>query len=631
MVKKIWKSDFAAGVLIVLTTVAAYWPALKGGFVWDDDAYVTKNSLLTATDGLWRIWFSAHSQSQYFPLVFTTLRLERGLWGMNPLGYHAVNVLLHCANVLLVWAVLRRLALPGAWLAAAIWALHPVQVESVAWITELKNVQSTLFYLLALLAWMKFTDKQASCSWRFYFAALGLYALALFSKTTACTLPAALLLVLWMRNDPIDRRRIAQVTPFIVMGVAMGLVSVWWESHLGNYGEEVKFSFSVYERLLIAGHALWFYAAKLVWPVALTFSYPRWEVNVHAPASFVWVIGCVLVAWVLWWKRKTVGRGAVAAVIFYVATLSPLLGFIPLYTFRYSFVADHYQYVASLGLIALFAATLSGRLTAGAAGFYWRWAMPPPLLLLLGVLTWRQAGIYQNLETLWHDTLAKNPACWMAHNNLGSAYLDRGQLNEAEAEFTAALRINPQLAAGYYNLAGVLEQKGRHDDAVRNYQEAIRLKPNYAEAHNNLGNILAMRGELDEAVVHFRAALEYKPDYANAHSNLGVILAAQGKYAEAIPHYREALRLEPDSALMHNNLGYALMQIGRLDGAVAQLGEALRLNPNYARAHFNLGVALAGQQKLEQAITQYREALRLKPDYTEAKEQLRALGVRVSD
>jgi len=224
----------SGGIIIVAAVVLAFMPVFSAGFIWDDDAYVTANPLLTDPDGLKRIWFSAHTQSQYFPLTFTTLRLEYALWGLHPLGYHAVNVLLHCANALLVWALLRRLALPGAWLAAAIFALHPVQVESVAWVTELKNLQSTFFYLLALLAWLRFASEK-NRAWRFYMLTLVLYMLALFSKTTACTLPAAMLLVLWLRHEPIGWPRLFQLIPFVVLGAALGAVSVWWEGHLGNY------------------------------------------------------------------------------------------------------------------------------------------------------------------------------------------------------------------------------------------------------------------------------------------------------------------------------------------------------------------------------------------------------------
>ena len=230
--KKISKPELWGAIFIVVAVFIAYWPALRGGFIWDDDAYVTNNPLLTAPDGLRRIWFSFYTQSQYFPLVYTTFRFEYGLWGLHPPGYHIVNVLLHSANALLVWLVLRRLALPGAWLAAAIFALHPVQVETVAWITELKNTESTFFCLLALLAWMKFAGTH---SWRFYALTFLLYALALFSKTTACTLPAAMLLVLWLKHLPVNWQRWLQVVPFLAAGLAMGLLSIWWERHLGNY------------------------------------------------------------------------------------------------------------------------------------------------------------------------------------------------------------------------------------------------------------------------------------------------------------------------------------------------------------------------------------------------------------
>src|SRR5208282_2029879 len=226
-----WARLAIPGTLIVVFVCLAYFPALRGGFVWDDEAYVTNNPLLTAPDGLTRIWFSTEPPSQYFPLTYTTFRIERVLWGLNPAGYHLVNLLLHAANALLVWRVLTRLRVPGAWLAAAIFALHPVQVESVAWISERKNVLMGFFFLLTLLAWIKFIDELCKRPWRFYVLALIFYALALSAKTTACTLPAALLLVLWLEKMPINWRRLAQVAPFVAMGIGIGLVAVWWERH----------------------------------------------------------------------------------------------------------------------------------------------------------------------------------------------------------------------------------------------------------------------------------------------------------------------------------------------------------------------------------------------------------------
>jgi tetratricopeptide (TPR) repeat protein len=601
-------------ILLVVLTFLAYIPALRGGFVWDDDAYVTRNPLLTAPDGLERIWFSAHHQSQYFPLVYTTLRFEHTLWGLRPAGYHFVNILFHALNALLVWVVLRRLALPGSWLAAAIWAVHPVNVESVAWITELKNTQSTLFYLLAVLAWMKFTARETGRPWRFYGLALVLQALALFSKTTACTLPAALLLVLWLRKEPIGWRRLVQVAPFLALGVAMGLISVWWEAHLGNYGNELDYSFNGLERLLIATHALWFYVTKLVWPAKLAFSYPRWEIDVRDPRQYTWLIGCVVIALFLWWRRRVLGRAPVAAVVFFVAALSPLLGFIPLYTFRYTFVADHYQYVASIGLIALFAAAVSSRVDTWQLGTTGRCALLASLLFALGALTWRQAHIYHDEESLWRDTIAKNPASWMAHTDLAGVLLESGRATEALEEAEQTLRIKPDCAEGHYNLGNVLVSVGKVDEGIGHYEQALRINPSIAAAHYRLGLALAREDRMPEAIEHWEQALRINPDYADAHSKLGVALAEQGRMPEAMQHWEQAVRVNPDDADAHNRLGLALAKQGHMQDAVGHWEQVLRVNPAFPGAHYNLGIALCTEGKWQEAAGHFERELLARSD-----------------
>ncbi len=539
------------GLLIVLATLAAYWPVFSAGFIWDDDVYVTQNALLTAPDGLNRIWFSAHHQSQYFPLVFTTLRFEHALWGLNPLGYHVVNVALHSLNALLVWAMLRRLALPGAWLAAAIFALHPVQVETVAWISELKNTESTFFYLLAMLAWLAFIEKSSS---RLYALAFLLYLLALFAKTTACTMPAVMLLTLWLQKQPIHRQRMIQIAPFLITGVAMGLFSIWWEKHLGNYQPRYGLSFNWLERLLIATRAVWFYAGKLICPVNLTFSYPRWDLNCSNPWQYLGMMGCAGVAALLWRWRRTWGRGPAVAALFFVAVLAPMLGFIPLFTFYYTFVADHYQYLACVGPIALVAGV--------ATHFSEKWRINPfarsapafVILLALATLTWRHAGAYQNLETLWRDTLAKNPASWMAHTNLGRLLTARDSLTEAETHYQAALRLKSDNEDVRYNYGNMLVKAGRLDEAITQYRQALPLNPTDPELYNNLGVVLYQEHRLDEAVACYQAALHYQPDYSEAHFNLGNALFVEHKFDEAVGEYREALRLEPDSVAIQNRL-----------------------------------------------------------------------------
>jgi tetratricopeptide (TPR) repeat protein len=552
------RRSVAAGVaLLALLTVVTYLPALQCGFVWDDDAYVTHNPLLTASDGLQRIWLSPHRESQYFPLVYTTLRVEHSLWGLNPLGYHLVNVLLHAANACLVWLVLRRLAIPGAWLAAAIWAVHPINVESVAWITELKNTQSMLFYLLSLLAWMSFATGKGRAG-RAYVMALLLYALALFSKTTACTLPAAMLLVLWIRGQKIDRRRLLQVTPFVLLGIAMGALSIWWEHHLGNYRSDVGQSLGIVERCLLASRALLFYASKLVWPSNLSFSYPKWAWNLLDLLQYRWLAGCVGLSVLLWWKRKALGRAPIAAIVYFVAALSPLLGFIPLYTFRFSFVANHYAYAAAIGGIALFAGILWSRTEGSATARRVRWAVGLPVVLVLAALTWRDVHAYRDAETIWRDTLAKNPSAWIAHNNLGRVMHDEGKISEA----------------------------------AQHYGEALRLNPEYADAHNNLGVSLAQMGRIPEAMEHWERALEIDPRFADAHSNLGGAFIGMGRVSDAIAQWEEALAIDPDDPRIEGDLCGALAQANRVEEAATHCESALRLDPDFSAAHNNIGVVL---------------------------------------
>src|SRR5881227_3349198 len=344
-------------VVLAAVTIFAYRPAWHAGFLWDDDAYIINNELLTAPHGWQRIWFSLDSPSQYFPLTYSTFRIEHALWGLNTTGYHWVNLLLHVGNALLVWAVLARLRVPGSWLAAAIFALHPVQVESVAWITERKNVLMGFFFLLTLLAWIVFVDERTRRPWLFYCLALVGYVLALSAKATACTLPAALFLILWLQKKRIDWPRVLQLVPFVVLGLTLGLIAVWWERyHVGTRG--TMFALGPLERLIVATHAAWFYLGKLFWPTKLTFIYPQWTIAPDNPLAYIWLVAGTALWAAIYFARRYVGRSAEVAAAFFIATLSPVLGFIMLYTFRYTFVADHYQYLACIGPIALVSAGL---------------------------------------------------------------------------------------------------------------------------------------------------------------------------------------------------------------------------------------------------------------------------------
>jgi tetratricopeptide (TPR) repeat protein len=604
----LYRANWFWGLVLVLSTIVVYQQAWHAGFIWSDDEYVTENKLLTAPDGLRRIWFSLDSPSQYFPLVYTVFRLEYAFWGLNPAGYHWVNILLHAANALLVWRLLRVSGIPGAWLAAALFALHPVQVQSVAWITELKNVLMGFFFLLALLAWVRFLEERPERIWKYYRHALFFYALALFSKTTACTLPAAMLLILWLKKKPIDLRRLAQVVPFVALGIGMGLVSIWWEHHhQGTEGE--FFAMGLLERILLANRALWFYAGKLLWPVNLIFSYPRWTISAANPFDYFWLLLTAGFAAVVYFARRYVGRGVEVAALFFAATLSPMLGFIMMFTFHYTFVADHYQYLACLGPLTLAAAGL----TKAFDHLEKRGSLLPPvvsgaLLFTLGALTWRLCGMYCDSDTIWRTTLATNPRSWMAHNNLAISLQHAGRLNEAVAHYQIALEINPGFGERHYNLANALAQLGRVDEAVAHYQKALERNPKHVAACYNLAALHLHMGKTDEAIADYKKVLEINPNYAAAHNNLGGVLLQKAEVAEAVAHFRRAIEIEPSYGAAEYNLGNALLRLQQTDEAIAHFRRAIEIDPLNPQAQRKLGNTLMQLGKFDEGDAYLKKA-----------------------
>ena len=593
---------------IPLATLIAYWPALQGGFVWDDNAHVT-TAAMRSFHGLWRIWFSLGATQQYYPLLHSAFWLEHRLWGDAVLGYHLVNLAQHASAACLVILIVRRLALPGAWLAGLVFALHPVCVESVAWISEQKSTLSAVFYLSSALIYLGFdrTRRRSHYLW-----ATALFVCALLTKTVTATLPAALLVVFWWKRGRLDLRRdVCPLLPWFAMGAVAGLFTAWVErTSIGAQGAD--FAIAPLQRLLIAGRVPWFYAAKLFWPVNLMFTYPRWNIDPAAWWQWLFPIG-LLAAFILAAKR----RAALAALLFFVGTLFPVLGFLNVYPFRFSWVADHFQYLACLGIIVPL---------VGQAGSLRR-AGSPLLLLTLAILTFRQAAMYADAETLYRTTLARNPASWMAHNNLGVALAKDGRTPEAIDEYQAALRIKPDYAEPHNNLATILSrQPGRMPEAIAEAREALRLKPDYPEALVNLGSILApMPGRLPDAIAAYQAALRIKPDHAEAHNDLGLaLLEMPGRLPGAITELEAAVQLEPDNPQMHDNLAGALARVpGRLPDAIAEVQAALEIAPGDPQAHDFLGRALSQMPgRLPDAIAEFETALRIAPGFAQAHNDL---------
>lgn len=540
---------------LVCLTVFAYLPAFSDAFIWDDDAYIQKNATLQSPHALARIWGQPTATPQYYPLVFTTFWIEYHLWGSNPAGYHVVNVLLHALNAVLLWSVLRGLKLPGAWLAAAIFAVHPIEVESVAWVTERKNTLSALLYLSAMLAFFRFNPPMSVASfrrghWGWYAAALVLFCGALFSKTVTCSLPAAILLILWWKRGRLTWRDLVPLVPFFAIGAGLAYVTVWMEKH-HVLAEGVDWRLTPVERCLIAGRALWFYAAKLAWPHPLIFMYPRWQIDARSAAAYLFPLSAVAVIALLWVQRRRWGRGPLAAVLLFAGTLLPALGFFDVYPMRYSFVADHFQYLAGIALIvpaAWLAATawerwhLSGKRVVVAAAAL--------AIATLTLLTWRQCQVYADLETLWIDTIAKNPGCWMAHHNLGLVYFEQRRYPDAIAELQRGLAIRPS-GIGHYHVAQALVAEHKPAEAVEEYRQAIRLQPEVKDAHQNLAVLLASTGNLDEAADEFLEALRIDPTMADTRRNLQILCrqaAASGRADLLDKIRREENRLPPPNS-----------------------------------------------------------------------------------
>jgi tetratricopeptide (TPR) repeat protein len=603
----------AEAALIVLATLAAYAPVYRAGFIWNDSDYVTAPAL-QSWSGLGRIWFQVGATEQYYPLLHSAFWIEHRLWGDAPIGYHLLNVALHATSAALLLALLRRLAIPGAWLAALVFALHPVCVESVAWISEEKNTLSTVFYLLAALFYLRFEDERRPG--RYVLAAL-FFVLAVLSKTVTATLPAALLVLAWWRKGTLSWRRDAvPLLPWFAFGAAAGLFSGWVERHyIGAEGS--AFALTGLERLLLASRATWFYAAKLVWPADLIFFYPRWTITSASAAAYGYLLAVVAAFAVLAAVRSRL-RAPLAGALFFVGTLFPTLGFFNVYAFIFSYVADHWQYLASLGLIVPVSAglTLAGEGVARPM----RRAGAAALLLVLAGLTWRQAGMYSDMVTFYRTTIEKNPGAFQAHSNLG-AYLAQNKLPGAVAEYEAALKVNPDYVPAHYNLGVALLDAGRPADAAAHLEKALGTN-HRDEVHQYLGEAYADLHRDAEAAVQYRIATRLEPDNRAAWLGLGSALARQNQGPEAAEAFAAAVRALPDDPEQAFALGDELAKLGQYPPAEAAYRRGLARAPDRVNALVNLGQVLLLEGQVRAARAQLAEALRLDPSFTAARDLL---------
>jgi tetratricopeptide (TPR) repeat protein len=613
----------AVFLLVLVATLIAYFPCLKGDFLWDDPGHVT-NPTLQSWSGLLRIWFEVGVTQQYYPLLHSAFWIEHRIWGDATLGYHLINVLWHAISAYMLIALLRRLAVPGALLAGMVFALHPVCVESVAWISEQKNTLSTVFYLAAALAWLRFQNERRP--FRYAIASLWFLA-AILTKTVTATLPAALLVVAWWRHGRLSwRKDVVPLWPWLALGLAAGLGTSWLEAtQIGASGND--FALGPVERVLLAGRVVWFYLATLVCPTGLTFFYPRWSID--AAVAWQWFFpaaALALLGGLLWLSSRT--RAPLAAALLFGGTLFPVLGFVNVYPFTFSYVADHFQYLASLWLIAFLAAVA----TRAFALLSWpRWSgvvAATSLLVVLSGLTWRQSRMYRDVFSLYETTLTRNPSSWVAHLNLGTALDDAGRPEESLPHLRRALELKPDFPETLNSLGNVLNRLGRPAEARPLLERAVQIQPRFATAHNTLGVVLMTLGETEAGLAAFRRALEIDPGLALARVNLGWVLANSGRVAEAVAQFEQAERLQPNSVDAEFKWGLTFAAHGRLPEAIPHLQRAVDLQPGNPEMRYVLGSALLDLGRMREAGEQFEETLRLDPNHAGALNALSRLHPR---
>jgi tetratricopeptide (TPR) repeat protein len=591
-----WRRRRLVPALALIFLIAvAYWPAVHGGFLFDDDTILTNNPLVHAADGLQRIWLTTQA-IDYWPVTNTSFWLEWRLWGLNPVGYHVTNVVLHACSALLLWAILRQVGVPGSFWGAALFALHPVNVQSVAWIAQRKNTLAMFWCLLSIAAFLKTqrvsrsatptSRRQPTRSDKFYWLSLAAFVLAMLSKGSVAVVPAVFMILLWWRNGVVTRRDLLRVMPFVVVAVVFTFVNVSLQSRAGGAIRDVLPA----GRLLGAAAVVWFYLSKALVPVGLTFMYPQWTIE---PNSVLWwlpLIAAAALSMLLWtWRGRPMVRGLLVAWALFCTALLPVMGLTDVYFMKYSLVADHYQYFAVIALTSCVGAGLArGRLAIGTSRVNASAAIGVCLVAALGILTWRQARLYADAETLYRATLEANPDAWALRNNLGALLVDRGQDADGAAELRESLRQNPDLTAARVNLCLADIHVKAFEMAVRECADAAHDAPSDGRVHAHLALSLMALGRLGEAEAEFKVALAREPGNADARYNFAHLLAITGRAEESVTQYREVLRVLPDSAVAHNELGVALASTGDNGDAEREFRAALALRPDFAEARRNL-------------------------------------------
>ena len=610
-------------------TLAAYLPTVRGGFVWDDYGFFIDNPLIENPHGLHDLWLTTEPQD-YFALTSTMLWAEWQAWGMNPVGYHVVNVLLHACAAVLLWRVLRKLRVPGAWLGATLFAVHPVATLSAAWITEGKNTLSLALYLLALWAFLDYDERGGKGR---YVLSLVFFTLALLAKGSVVVLPFVLLLCAWWRRDRISWKDMARSIPFFALALAMGLVTTWFQWHNAIHGADVRLPGEGPASILAAsGWIVWFYLFKDLLPTSLAAIYPRWEVD--GSSLLAWLPLVLLIgglAW-LWMRRENWGRAPLFAAAYFLVGLLPVLGFLKMSFMPLSLVSDHFQYVAMIGITAfaggILARAIAARGRTGRLGI----AAATACVAVLACLAWDRARLCGDEVAFWRDSLDKNASCWLPWNNLACAYQRAGRYEDAIKAATEAVRINPNIGINWYALGNACAGLGQYDRSIGYYEKGIETRPAEPERiYNNWAAAYVHMGRDDLAVSYFDKAIDAKPKSGTYYNDRGAAYAHLGKRDLAIQDYSKAIELKPRFPEAYLNRGRALADAGRLDEALSDYSRAIELKPDapdFAEPYYYRAVIYYGKKEFRMALADIKKFRKLggKPSAQFLKDLDKAAG-----